>query len=415
MGLLDPGNRLRHPGSQSEKQVTLTVDGRQVTVPEGTSIMRASMEAGVEIPKLCATDMLDSFGSCRVCLVEIDGRGGTPASCTTPVGEGMVVHTAERAADAIRRGVMELYVSDHPLGWDQKAGTGGSEIRQGRARGRPGGEPLRPRRPQPCRPAATASLNVDYIARDESNPYFTYDPTQCIVCSRCVRACEDVQGTFALTIEGRGFESRVSAGMHQILHRFGMRLLRRLRAGLPDRCAARKIDPREGPAGALRRHHLRLLRRRLLVQGRDARRRSGAHDAVQGRQGQSRPFLRQGPVRLWLCDPQGPHPEPDDPREDHRSVARSVVGGGARPHGQRIPPHPVPVRRAARSAASRRRAARTRRPISSRSWSGRASATTMSTPARASAIRRPATASARPSAHRPARRTSIRSTIPTSS
>ena len=81
------------PASQSEKQVTLTVDGKPITVPEGTSIMRASMEAGVEIPKLCATDMLDAFGSCRVCLVEIEGRGGTPASCTTPVGEGMVVHT----------------------------------------------------------------------------------------------------------------------------------------------------------------------------------------------------------------------------------------------------------------------------------------------------------------------------------
>ena len=86
------------PASKSEKTVTLTIDGRSVTVPEGTSIMRAAMEAGVEIPKLCATDMLDAFGSCRVCLVEIDGRGGTPASCTTPVAEGMVVKTQTRAA-----------------------------------------------------------------------------------------------------------------------------------------------------------------------------------------------------------------------------------------------------------------------------------------------------------------------------
>ncbi|RUX03604.1 2Fe-2S iron-sulfur cluster binding domain-containing protein, partial [Mesorhizobium sp. M8A.F.Ca.ET.023.01.1.1] len=81
------------PQSKAERQVTLTVDGRSISVPEGTSIMRAAMEGGVEIPKLCATDMLDSFGSCRVCLVEIEGRGGTPASCTTPVGEGMVVRT----------------------------------------------------------------------------------------------------------------------------------------------------------------------------------------------------------------------------------------------------------------------------------------------------------------------------------
>ena len=116
------------PASKAEKQVTLTVDGMTVTVPEGTSIMRASMDAGVEILKLCATDMLDSFGSCRICLVEIDGRGGTPASCTTPVGEGMVVHTQTERLNAIRRGVMELYVSDHPVGWNEKAGTGGSEF-----------------------------------------------------------------------------------------------------------------------------------------------------------------------------------------------------------------------------------------------------------------------------------------------
>src|SRR5690606_8888861 len=87
------------PESRAEKQVTLTVDGRSVTVPEGTSIMRASMEAGIEIPKLCATDSLDSFGSCRICLVEIDGRAGTPASCTTPVGEGMVVRTQSERLD----------------------------------------------------------------------------------------------------------------------------------------------------------------------------------------------------------------------------------------------------------------------------------------------------------------------------
>ncbi|WP_413813710.1 formate dehydrogenase subunit alpha [Mesorhizobium sp. Root1471] len=209
------------PASSAEKQVTLTVDGRSITVPEGTSIMRASMEAGVEIPKLCATDMLDSFGSCRICLVEIDGRNGTPASCTTPVGEGMVVRTQSDRLDAIRRGVMELYVSDHPMGWNEQAGTGASEFDavaasvglaenrygvEGRNHVEPTGGGVAP---------GHGSLAIDYIARDESNPYFTYDPAQCIVCSRCVRACEEVQGTFALTIEGRGFESRMVASMNE--------------------------------------------------------------------------------------------------------------------------------------------------------------------------------------------------------
>ncbi|AZO49298.1 MAG: formate dehydrogenase subunit alpha [Mesorhizobium sp.] len=208
------------PESKAEKRITLTVDGRSISVPEGTSIMRAAMEGGVEIPKLCATDMLDTFGSCRVCLVEIEGRGGTPASCTTPVGEGMVVRTQSERLDAIRRGVMELYVSDHPTGWNEQAGTGASEFDAvaksvGLTENRYGIEGRNHVKQEDGVAPGHGSLAVDYIARDESNPYFTYDPAQCIVCSRCVRACEEVQGTFALTIEGRGFESRMVAGMHE--------------------------------------------------------------------------------------------------------------------------------------------------------------------------------------------------------
>ncbi|OWK24841.1 hypothetical protein AJ87_17350 [Rhizobium yanglingense] len=96
------------PASKSETSVTLTIDGRQISVPEGTSVMRASMEAGIQVPKLCSTDMVDAFGSCRLCLVEIEGRNGTPASCTTPVAAGMVVHTQTGRLKDIRRGVMEL-------------------------------------------------------------------------------------------------------------------------------------------------------------------------------------------------------------------------------------------------------------------------------------------------------------------
>ena len=200
------------PASEAGEQVTLTVDGRAITVAAGTSIMRAGMEAGVEIPKLCATDMLDAFGSCRVCLVEIEGRAGTPASCTTPVAEGMVVHTRSERLDRLRRGVMELYVSDHPAGWNEERGTGASEFDRvaksvGLTENRYGLDGRNHVAP------GEGSLNIDYVARDESNPYFTYDPSQCIVCSRCVRACDEVQGTFALTVEGRGFESRITAGM----------------------------------------------------------------------------------------------------------------------------------------------------------------------------------------------------------
>ncbi len=108
--------------------MTLTIDGREITVPEGTSLMRASMEAGIQVPKLCATDMVDAFGSCRLCLVEIEGRNGTPASCTTPVAQGLVVHTQTERLKAIRKGVMELYISDHPLDCLTCAANGDCEL-----------------------------------------------------------------------------------------------------------------------------------------------------------------------------------------------------------------------------------------------------------------------------------------------
>ncbi|HEX2592420.1 MAG TPA: formate dehydrogenase subunit alpha, partial [Rhizomicrobium sp.] len=181
--------------------VRLSIDGKSVDVPEGTSIMRAAQIAGTQIPKLCATDSLEAFGSCRMCLVEIDGRPGTPASCTTPVAAGMKVRTQTDRLKKLRRGVMELYISDHPLDCLTCAANGDCELQD-----RAGAVGLRDVR--------YGYKGDNHLAdtKDESNPYFTYDPSKCIVCSRCVRACEEVQGTFALTIMARGFDSRVAPG-----------------------------------------------------------------------------------------------------------------------------------------------------------------------------------------------------------
>jgi formate dehydrogenase major subunit len=192
------------PAATSATPVTLTIDGQQVTVPEGTSIMRAAMEAGVKIPKLCATDMLDAFGSCRVCLVEIAGRNGTPASCTTPVAPGMQVSTSSDRLRRLRRGVMELYLSDHPANALTSPVAGNCEFHE--VAGQVGVREVR------YGPSGTNHL--DAIV-DGSNPYFQFDPAKCIVCSRCVRACQEVQGTFALTVEGRGFASKIVAGMDE--------------------------------------------------------------------------------------------------------------------------------------------------------------------------------------------------------
>ncbi|WP_371872854.1 formate dehydrogenase subunit alpha [Notoacmeibacter sp. MSK16QG-6] len=199
----------------AETMVTLSVDGMEVSVPAGTSIMRAASEAKIKVPKLCATDMLDAFGSCRMCLVEIEGRPGTPASCTTPVAEGMKVKTQTERLKKLRKGVMELYISDHPLDCLTCAANGDCELQD-----MAGAVGLRDVRYDTVAEKGnhfavrnnTGEHNPYYLPKDASNPYFDYDPSKCIVCSRCVRACEEVQGTFALTIAGRGWDSRVSAG-----------------------------------------------------------------------------------------------------------------------------------------------------------------------------------------------------------
>ncbi len=192
------------PRRESKQEVTLEIDGESVTVAAGTSLMRAAVDAGIKVPKLCATDSLEPFGSCRLCLVEIEGRKGFPASCTTPAENGMKVRTQTPKLQALRKGVMELYISDHPLDCLTCAASGDCELQD--------------------MASVTGLREVRYgqdgvshcnSKKDESNPYFTYDASKCIVCNRCVRACEEIQGTFALTISGRGFASRVSPGQDQ--------------------------------------------------------------------------------------------------------------------------------------------------------------------------------------------------------
>ncbi|HUB90547.1 MAG TPA: formate dehydrogenase subunit alpha [Dyella sp.] len=200
------------PAVKTDKHVTLDIDGRSIRVPEGTSVMRAAAQAGINIPKLCATDMLEAFGSCRLCLVEIEGRKGYPASCTTPVTEGMKVSTQTQKLAEIRRGVMELYISDHPLDCLTCPANGHCELQDmagvvGLREVRYGYDGAN----HVFAKSKEGDINPHFAAKDESNPYFTFDPSKCIVCSRCVRACDEVQGTFALTIQGRGFDSKVSA------------------------------------------------------------------------------------------------------------------------------------------------------------------------------------------------------------
>jgi len=194
---LDTGTPIRI----AQTIVTLSIDGQEVSVPTGTSVMAAAALMGTQVPKLCATDSLEPFGSCRLCLVEINGRRGTPASCTTTAEQGMVVRTQTPKLAKLRRGVMELYISDHPLTCLTCSANGDCELQD-----MAGVVGLRDVR------YGYKGENHLNAPTDESNPYFTFESSKCIVCNRCVRACEEVQGTFALTIDGRGFGSKVSAG-----------------------------------------------------------------------------------------------------------------------------------------------------------------------------------------------------------
>jgi formate dehydrogenase major subunit len=198
-------------GDPATSTVTVTVDGVPVQVPPGTSVMRAAALAGTDVPKLCATDSLAAFGSCRLCLVEIDGMKGTPASCTTPCGDGMVVRTQTERLDRLRRGVLELYISDHPLDCLTCAANGDCELQD--MAGVVGLRDVRYGYAGDDAPGLAAPV-AGHLgqATDSSNPYFDFEPSKCIVCSRCVRACDEVQGTFALTIAGRGFDAHVSPG-----------------------------------------------------------------------------------------------------------------------------------------------------------------------------------------------------------
>ena len=189
------------PASTSPESIDVVVDGIPVSVPVGTSVMRAAAEAGVGVPKLCATDSLQPFGSCRLCLVEIDGKKGTPASCTTPCEPGMVVRTQTPRVEELRRNVMELYISDHPLDCLTCPANGDCELQD-----MAGVVGLRE-----VRYGYEGANHLD-APTDDSNPYFAFDESKCIVCSRCVRACDEIQGTLALTIVGRGFDSKVSPG-----------------------------------------------------------------------------------------------------------------------------------------------------------------------------------------------------------
>ena len=175
---------------------TLTIDGTEVEVVDGTTVLEAARIAGAEIPTLCFDDRQDPFGACRVCLVGVEGAPGPIASCTTLVRDGMKVSTNDPKARRVVTAVVELVLSELPCAPEAHAelaqvadmlGVRGDELRW------PG-----------VRHAE---------AHDLRHPYLAFQHELCISCGRCVRACDEVQGAFALTATGRGFEANITAGL----------------------------------------------------------------------------------------------------------------------------------------------------------------------------------------------------------
>ena len=184
----------------SNNLITLKVDGKEILSSEGKTIMQAARESDLSIPSLCDSPELKGFGSCRMCVVEVEGRRGTAASCTTLAEDGMVVNTRSEQLWKLRRGIVELYVSEHPLDCLTCSANGNCQLQDvasevGLREVRYDNEPANTKR-----------------GIDSSNPFFFFDSSKCIVCSRCIRACDDLQVTHALSIDGRGFDSRIIAG-----------------------------------------------------------------------------------------------------------------------------------------------------------------------------------------------------------
>lgn len=172
----------------------LTVDGRPVDVAPGATVLDAVRAAGGSVPTLCHDDRIGGGGACRVCLVGVDGSRQPLPACVTPAAAGLAVSTADPRATTAARGVLELLVSELPPGALHRD----SELARA------------------CAAHGVASTSLAGArharGRDDSHPYITYDADLCIACGRCVRLCDELQGTFALSLVDRGFDTHVRPG-----------------------------------------------------------------------------------------------------------------------------------------------------------------------------------------------------------
>jgi predicted molibdopterin-dependent oxidoreductase YjgC len=179
--------------------VTVTIDGQMVQAPAGTSVLDAAQSIGIKIPALCYDPDLSAVGACRLCVVEIDGMRNLPTSCVTTCSEGMVVRTNTPAVLEARRTLLELMIANHPLDCMTCEKAGACLLQQY------------------CYEYGVLSspFKGDQHAYpiDDDNPFYLRDMNKCIVCGRCIRACEEIVGRNVLDFAYRGFNTKVGPFM----------------------------------------------------------------------------------------------------------------------------------------------------------------------------------------------------------
>jgi len=180
--------------------VTLTIDGQRLDVPSGSTIFDAATAAGIAIPVLCHDPRLRPVGVCRVCAVEVRGARTLQAACVRPAEDGMEVNTKGETVVRARRMLVELLLSDHPSPCARES-SGGCELEQL-------GRDL-------AVPAARLLSRKWHDGRDESSPVIAVDHRACILCDRCIRACDEIQSNHVIGRAGKGFDARIAFDLGQ--------------------------------------------------------------------------------------------------------------------------------------------------------------------------------------------------------
>jgi len=180
-------------------KVTLTIDGIQITVPKGTTVLEAAQQAGIFIPTFCHDPELSRPGACRICVVDIPGARNMPASCVTEAGEGMVVYTDTPAIIEARKTNLELLLANHPEDCLTCHKNGNCRLQDYAYY-------------YGVRPGAFTGEKHDYPIEDD-NPFIVRDMNKCILCSKCIRMCEEIQGNNAIDFSFRGFSAKVGPAM----------------------------------------------------------------------------------------------------------------------------------------------------------------------------------------------------------